>query len=193
MLDALITSKTRLKLLLRFFLNSHSTTYLRNLENEFNESTNAIRQELNRFEEAKLLTSKFVGNKRLYRANTKHPLYKDIHSLLLKHVGFDQIIERVLKKLGEVKQVYVLGNFARGIDDKVIDLLIIGDDFNKSYLLKLIDKAEKIIHRKIRYLVLNQPEAKKYLGDTDIQDKLLLWENGQPTINRQRSPNISVI
>ena len=51
MLDTLITSKTRIKLLLKFFLNAQTKSYLRSLEGEFGESTNAIRLELNKFEE----------------------------------------------------------------------------------------------------------------------------------------------
>ena len=57
MLDSLITSKTRIKLLLKFFLNSSMKAYLRGLAEEFGESTNAIRLELNHLEEAGLLKS----------------------------------------------------------------------------------------------------------------------------------------
>jgi len=67
MLEALITSKTRIKLLLKFFLNSSNTGYLRGLEPEFGESTNAIRQELNRFEAADLLLTSVEGNKNYTR------------------------------------------------------------------------------------------------------------------------------
>ena len=74
MLDTLITSKTRIKLLLKFFLNSNASSYLRNLESEFQESTNGIRLELNKFEKAGLLQSHMSGNKKLYQANTGHPL-----------------------------------------------------------------------------------------------------------------------
>ena len=92
MLDTLITSKTRIKLLLKFFLNSNSRSYLRNLETEFGESTNAIRLELNKFEKAGLLKTELDGNKKYFRANTNHPLYNDINSILLKQIGFDKII-----------------------------------------------------------------------------------------------------
>ena len=47
MLDSLITSKTRLRLLIKFFLNIANTGYLNGLENEFGESTNYVRKELN--------------------------------------------------------------------------------------------------------------------------------------------------
>ena len=99
MLDTLITSKTRIKLLLKFFLNSNSRSYLRNLESEFGESTNSIRLELNKFEQAGLLTTEVDGNKKYFRANTSHPLFNDIHNILLKTIGFDKIVERVVEKL----------------------------------------------------------------------------------------------
>ena len=84
MIDSLITNKTRIKLLLRFFLNAASKSYLRGLETEFNESTNAIRLELNRFEKAGLLISQMDKNKKIFRANKDHPLFRDIQSIIRK-------------------------------------------------------------------------------------------------------------
>ena len=68
----------------KLFFNSEIKSYLRGLEKEFGEFTNAIRLELNRFVEAGLLNDEFVKNKRYYRANTKHPLFNDIQSMLQK-------------------------------------------------------------------------------------------------------------
>ena len=70
MIETLISSKTRIKLLIKFFLNSDNTAYLRNLEDEFGESTNGIRIELNKFEKAGFLTSFSEGNKKIFTANT---------------------------------------------------------------------------------------------------------------------------
>jgi predicted transcriptional regulator len=78
MLDSLITSKTRIKLLLKFFLNSDNKSYLRNLEQEFGESSNAIRVELNRLEEADLLRSEVSGNKKFFSANTNQQHCKEL-------------------------------------------------------------------------------------------------------------------
>jgi hypothetical protein len=75
MIETLISSKMRIKLLLKFFLNSRSRSYLRGLETEFGDSTNAIRLELNRFEKAGMLKSYTEGNKKFFQANTDHPLY----------------------------------------------------------------------------------------------------------------------
>lgn len=179
MLDTLITSKTRIKLLLKFFLNSNSRSYLRNLESEFGESTNSIRLELNKFEQSGLLKSEVDGNRKYFSANTDHPLFKDIHSILLKQIGFDTIIERVIEKLGNLHEVYVAGDFARGIDNQIIDLVFIGDDINREYLIRLIEKTESFIHRKIRYVLFNKDEAVSFLKTQNDEDLLILWKNGK--------------
>ncbi len=176
MLETLITSRTRVKLLLKFFLNSSSSSYLRGLESEFGESTNAIRLELNRFEKAGLLTSSVRGNRKYFQANEKHPLFHDIHNLLLKQIGFDQIIGRVVNKLGEVKKVFVLGDFAKGINGPVIDLMFIGD-IDKEYLVMLVEKTERMIKRKIRFLVFGDGEGGDYLKKLKPSEVLLLWKS----------------
>ena len=176
MLEALITSKTRIKLLLKFFLNSKSSAYLRNLESEFGESTNAIRVELIRFEKAGLLKSWYQGNKKLFQANIDHPLYSSLHGLILKHVGLDRVIINVIEKIGEVKSVFVVGSFAKGLDNKIIDLIFVGEEIDRNYLSELTLKAEKLIDRKIRYLILSLDEFDTYLNDNKGIEPLLLWK-----------------
>ena len=176
MLETLISSKTRIKLLLKFFLNSKATAYLRGLEAEFGDSTNAIRVELNRFEKAGMLTSFLNGNKKYFKANTEHPLYSDTHNLVMKYIGLDRIIDSVIENLGQIHKVYVTGDFARGIDSSIIDLVFVGD-INKNYLVKLIEKVEQHLHRRIRYIVCSEDEMKTMDWDTILEDALLLWEN----------------
>jgi len=174
MIDTLISSKTRIKLLLKFFLNSNTTAYLRSLESEFGDSTNAIRVELNRLEDAGMLTSFPSGNKKMFRANIKHPLFSEIHSILRKHIGLDQILETVVSRLGDVEQVYLIGEFSKGIDSQIIDLLIIGD-IDKVYLLNLVEKSEALIPRKIRYLLYTKEEAKDINWDGFEPKPLLIY------------------
>jgi predicted nucleotidyltransferase len=175
MLDTLITSKTRIKLLLKFFLNSNSRSYLRNLETEFGESTNSIRLELNKFEKAGLLKSELDGNKKYFQANTEHPLYNDINSILLKHLGFDKIVEKVVTRLGNLEKVYVTGGFAKGINGDIIDLIFVGDDIDKEYLNRLIEKTEKLISRKIRTVVFRIDEFSSFAEKQNESDLLILW------------------
>ena len=129
--------------------------------------------ELNRFEQAGLLESEAKGNKKLYRANQKHPLYKDINSIIRKTVGIDEIIEEVVAKLGDVEEAYITGDFAIGKNGKTVDILLIGTEINKDFLLKFVDKAEAIIKRKIRYLILSPDEAIAHLDGG--KGAMLIW------------------
>lgn len=174
MIENLISSKTRVKLLLKFFLNSNISSYLRGLESEFGESSNAIRLELNKLEEAGLLSSNLQGNKKYFQANTKHPLYKDINSILLKFTGLDKIVEHVVEKLGALELVFVVGDLAKGLSSEVIDLVFVGE-IDKTYLFDLVQKVEQKLNKKIKYVCYSSSEFSDEEFKTNHADYLLLW------------------
>lgn len=169
MIESLITSKTRIKLLIKFFLNSETVDYLRNLESSFGDSTNSIRIELKRLEKAKLLKSYKLKNKILFRANDKHPLYNDIKNITLKHTGLQTIIENVLNKIGHLEKVYIIGDMAEGLDAKKIEMIIIGKNLDEEYLERLVNKTQKIIKRNIKYEIRERDDLKNGNG------VFLLW------------------
>jgi hypothetical protein len=177
MLEALISSQTRIKLLLRLFLNPNSTAYLRGMAEEFHESTNAVRMELNRFEDAGMLIAKNEGNKKIYKANAEHPLFKDINNIVLKYFGIDKIIDNVIKRTGNLNKVYLTGDYAVGKDSGIIDLLFIGE-IDKNYLTGLISKVESLIGKKVRYLTYEKQEWED-LNQKGINygKNLLIWES----------------
>ncbi len=173
MIEGLITSKTRIKLLLKFFLNSETKSYLRSLESEFNESSNSIRVELNKLEVAGLLHSSFEGNKKLFFANKSHPLFNDIHNIIKKMVGIDQIIEKITSRIGDLQAAYLTGNFATGIDSQIIEMVLIGNKLDLELIDKLISKAGKFISRPIKYIILSQEELIRVFRDKPV---LLIWQ-----------------
>lgn len=97
-LSSLISSKTRLRLLKKLFVDPSIRSYLRALAEEFQESTNSVRLELNRLEAADMLLSSREGNKKYFRANTAHPLYEEIHKMVLKDL---QNVKNKRKKVVE--------------------------------------------------------------------------------------------
>ncbi len=99
MLDSLVTSKTRIKLLLKFFINPETRAYLRELSKEFEESTNSVRLELNRLTKANLLVAQNKGRTVMYNANTDHAFFRDIREIARKYVGIDRIIENLVMSL----------------------------------------------------------------------------------------------
>lgn len=172
MLDTLVSSKTKIKLLLKFFLNSNNTAYLRNLETEFGESTNAIRIELNKFEESGLLNSYSESNKKIFKANTKHPLYPEINSIVRKYIGIDKIIDSIVSRLGEPDHVWLVGNLARGLNSDTIELKISGK-VDKDYLEELVQKVEQTITKKLKIELLSEVEA--LIINNKLEPSLLLW------------------
>lgn len=173
MIEALISSKTRIKLLLKFFLNSSNTSYLRSLEDEFKESTNSIRIELNRFEDAGLLSASTEGNKKIFKVNTTNSFFNDLHSLVKKYFGIDKIIDEIILKLGDLQYAYLAGNLAKGLNDEVIELVLIGK-INDDYLKRLIKKAEKEVSRKVVVRIYPSNEEAQSI-EQKMKTYLLLW------------------
>ena len=163
MLDSLITSKTRLRLLIKFFLNIANKGYLNGLANEFGESTNSVRKELNNLSSAGYLEKYSENNKVVYKANASHPLFKIIQKIVKKHLGIEEILETVLKRMGDVKKIMILGDYAEGIDSGHIEILIIGDKISEDYLKKITPKIEKKINRKVSFFVSSSTLKQKTL------------------------------
>tara|TARA_X000000368_G_C23050346_1_gene721093 strand:+ start:2040 stop:2546 length:507 start_codon:yes stop_codon:yes gene_type:complete len=153
MLESIITSKTRLNLLIKFFVNIANKGYLNSLANEFGESTNSVRKELNNLTEAGYLKKNVDNNKLIYSANTKHPLFETLQSIVRKHLGIEDIVNKVLDNIGEIKKIEILGDYARGIDSGTIDVLIIGKNINELYLQDILPKIEKKIKRKVNFMI----------------------------------------
>jgi hypothetical protein len=158
MIDSIITSKTRIQILLRFFLNPERSAYLRELAAEIGESSNGIRVELNRLAKSRLIECTPDGRTKSYKANRNHPLFPDIQSIVKKTLGIDKLIDEIVARLGDVKLALVTGDYARGIDGGIIDLVLVGD-INREFLDELIHITEpRISNRKIRTLCLSEEE-----------------------------------
>ncbi|MFL5752509.1 MAG: ArsR family transcriptional regulator [Bacteroidia bacterium] len=160
---------------MKFFLNSSNTAYLRNLEDEFGESTNGIRLELNKFEKAGFLSSSKKGNKKVFTANTEHPLFNDINKIILKMTGIEYVVDYVIQRIGDLEKVYLVGKLSKGQNTDIIDLVLVGDNLNKPFLLAQIEKAEKKIGKKIRYVHYSRAEFDLNKVREPEMHPLLLW------------------
>ena len=164
MLNQLITSKTRLRLLIKFFISQTNKGYLNGLANEMGESTNSIRKELNHLYDAGYIKKIKNENKIEYKVNSKHPLYETLKKVVFKHLGLEDIVETVISKMGNVKKIIVIGDYAEGIDSGNIEVFLIGDDLNFNYISQLEEKIEKLINRKVSfYLTSKLTYEKKHI------------------------------
>lgn len=169
MLGQLITSKTRLRLLIKFFVSQANRGYLNGLANEMGESSNAIRKELNHLHDAGYLNKVKNENKIEYQANSQHPLYEVLRKVVLKHLGLEDIVETVLERIGNVQKIILVGDYAEGNDSGNIEIFLIGNDLNMDYISQLEEKIEKLIGRKVSFYL-----ATKFLG---ARKHILLYEN----------------
>ena len=163
MLETLISSKTRLNLLIRFFLNLAKKSHLRGIASDLNESTNSIRRELNNLTEAGYLVKKKEKNKINYLANNKHPLFKTLVDLVRKHTGIESIIINIESSIKNLESIYILGDYAEGIDSGKIKIYIEGKITDDKYINEVIAKTEQKINRKIILLDEIDPFEPKLL------------------------------
>ncbi len=175
LLAGLISSKTRIKMLVRFFFNPDTSAYLRELSKEFNVSSNSVREELNQLTKTNLLKSRKNGRQVYYTANQEHPLFPELKSMVGKVMGVDRVIDGIVNRLGDLECAYLLDDYAEGKDSGIIDLLLIGE-IDPYHLNDLSRKTERYINRKIRPLVLSKEEYTELLPQLAKRTRLLIWE-----------------
>ena len=169
MLGELITSKTRLRLLIKFFVSQANRGYLNGLATEMGESSNSIRKELNHLYDAGYLNKVKNNNKIEYQANSNHPLYEVLRKVVLKHLGLEDLVETVLERMGNVQKIILVGDYAEGNDTGIIEVFLIGNDLNMGYINQLEEKIENLISRKVSFYL-----ASKFLTR---RKHILLYEN----------------
>lgn len=139
---------------MKFFSSEGNVGYLRGLAEEFQESTNSVRVELNRLTEAGLLTSGENGKTKLYRANETHPFYLELRNMVSKFLGLDQLVEQIVLRMGPVKKAYIVGDYARGIDSGTIEMVLVGKQLDLDYLDFLTQKTYEKIQRRVSVTVV---------------------------------------
>ena len=100
MLEALIPSKTRVKLLSLFLLNPGREYYVREIARMTEENTNAVRRELANLESFGLITGQKKGNQQYYTVKRDFFLYDDLQKIVIRTEGVARTIRENLPALG---------------------------------------------------------------------------------------------
>lgn len=170
----LITSKTRIQILMRLFLNPAQRAHLRELATEFGASPSQVKNELAQLTSSGLLTGEKSGRQIDYSANTHHPLFPELHSMVKKALGMDHILESMLSRLGNLELAYLIDDYAEGKDSGIVDLCLVGD-IDMVNLQDLTKKSERYLGRKIRTLVLTAEEHQRMQDALQKRPSLVLW------------------
>ena len=161
-LDNIFSGKIRIALLTKLLLNPASKVYLRGLERDLGVSSNTVRTELNKLQDMHLIEAQEDSENtkvKNYVVNQGHPMFNTLRGIIMQFVGLDQIVDQIIKKLGNLDQVYLTGDLAEGKNSPFVDLVIVGE-VDKPYLYQLIEKAEPLVQKKIRVGVYNCGEFK---------------------------------
>ena len=109
------------------------------------------------------------NNKVAYKANTSHPLFDVLQKVVFKHLGLEEIVERVLERMGSVKKILLVGDYAKGMDSGNIEVILIGDQLNTEYIEGLEKKIQDIIERKVSFYLASK--------ENQNQHRIILYEN----------------
>ena len=179
-LSGLITSSTRIKILMRLFFNPDQKAYLQELAKEFGISSSQVSYELGQLSKSGLLKSEKNGRYINYFANQSHPLFPELRGMVMKAMGTSRIVETILSRLGELDLALLVDDYAEGKDTGIIDLVLVGR-IDENNLRKLTVKAERHIRRKIRTLTLQPDEYEDLKPMLGKKTKLVLWQRGADT------------
>ncbi len=168
-------SKIRQDLLTLFFTNPSQRYYLRELQRLLGYSAGSIRRELLRFQKDDLFNTQKVANLLYYSINTRHPLYKELKSIVSKTVGVEGSLKKALSSIKKIKIAFIYGSFAARREKAAsdIDLMIIGEP-NTSHLNEKIAGLETKLKREINPTIysLKEYRDKKKAESGFIQELL---------------------
>ena len=159
-LGDIITSKVRIKILELFFSNLDEMYHVRGIVREIKEEINAVRRELERFENAGILKKEPRGNRVYYWIRPDYPLFGDIVSMVSKSTGLGKAIIENRSKIGKVIYVMFSGRLVRGKSRKReddVDILVVGDIVLPE-LASIIRAEESKRGKEINYTVMSKEE-----------------------------------
>lgn len=162
MLETLLGSKLRAKVLGWLFTHPDERYFVRQLTNLVEEDSTNVSRELARLEKTGILVSTTEGKQKYYQVNRKSPIYNELHGLIVKTAGVVDVLRSALAPAMErIKVAFVFGSIAAGTEERMsdIDMIVIGKT-TFSEIVSLISPAQKTLGREINPVVYPVTEFK---------------------------------
>lgn len=176
LLEDLIISRVRVKMLALFLGNPSMIYHVREVVRQVGEEINAVRRELAHMEKAGILAKEQRANRLFYHLRREYPLYFELMELVGKTTGLGWDIVKNKAKLGKMKFAMLSGRYLRGLPHKGgndVDLLIVGSVVLPE-LASLVKAEEVKRERELNYTVMTEEEFefRKRRRDPFIQEIL---------------------
>jgi DNA-binding transcriptional ArsR family regulator len=146
-LAELLSSKIRAEIFRNLFgIAPDTALYMREIERRTGFAIGTVQTELKKLQRLDIISRERDGNRVYYRANTGHPLYPDIRSLVLKTNGLADVIVNALGSEKDIQIAFVFGSFAQQ-EEKAgsdVDLMVVGDIGLRKLTGLLMDVSGKI-------------------------------------------------
>jgi len=160
MLETILGSKLRSKVLGWLFTHPDERYFVRQLTSLLKEDSTNVSRELIRLEKTGVLVSTKEGKQKYYQANKKSPIYDELHGLIVKTMGVADVLRSALApSAGRIKVAFIFGSIASGSENRRsdIDMIIIGE-ISFGDVSSLLHEAEEKLGREINPVVYSQQE-----------------------------------
>ena len=156
------------KLLNYFFLNPEDNLYVNELCRRLKVDKRNLVKKLKELEREGILKNQIRGNLKLYSINKSYPFYTEYKKIILKTVGLEHRLKKIMGEIHGIKEVYIYGSYAKDKMDvhSDIDLLVIGIHSITS-LQKRLNKLQQEIDRAINAVNMDEHEFEKRVADKD--------------------------
>jgi predicted nucleotidyltransferase len=167
LLEQILSSRVRAEVFRLLFCDDARELHLREIARRSGLSIGAVRQELQKLVRLDLVARRRDGNRVYHRANSEHPLHREIRNLVLKTTGLRDVLRSVLLD-PDVRVAFVFGSVARGeeVAGSDIDLMVIGR-LGLRQLSRLLAGKTDQIGREINSHVMQEKEFGQRLAEGD--------------------------
>ena len=157
-LAEIFSSRVRAEIFRILFGTDVQEYHLREIQRRSKLAIGTVQQETAKLEKLELIIRQQDGNRTYYKANIAHPLYREIHNLVLKTIGLTDILRTSLS-IDAIKIAFVFGSFASGTEkpDSDIDVFIIGEIGLKT-VSKVLKEPSLKIGREINPHIMTSKE-----------------------------------
>ena len=164
-----LRSEITKKLLNYFFINPHEELYVNEISKKLYLDKRNLVKKIKELEKEGIVKSHHRGNLKLSSINKDYPLYNEYRIIVVKTLGFEENIKRILMEVKGIKEAYIYGSYAKEKMDvhSDIDLLVIGNH-GIVPLQKRVNKIQKEINREINITNMDEQEFKNRIKGRDF-------------------------
>lgn len=160
--------QARAELLRLLFAGAGARLHMREITRQSGLTLATVQAELKKMTASGLLLQERDGNRLYYMADTAHPIFPELRSLVEKTTGLGEVLRESLESLTGIDLAFVFGSVAAQKDKagSDVDVMVIGSASLRSLAPKL-RRASELLHREINPHVMSAAEWRRRLLNED--------------------------